>query len=160
MEQPNKPNNVRSSLENLTKIKIPLLTEDYCLRNWMALLEHNLKRKEKHEYVEIALTNMNEKIISKLKDLEILLNSSNGFEQLKSQLVNIFNSSMKPFGRPKSLNDFKTFFERNQQLNENLESYAKNIKTMLTEAFPKQKIEFFEDVLKERFIQGLNSVRL
>ncbi|CAF0719686.1 unnamed protein product [Brachionus calyciflorus] len=153
MEQRSNPNNVRSSLENLNEIKIALLTEDSCLQNWMALLEHNLKRKEKHEWVEIALTHMNEKIISKLKNLEILLNSSNGFEKLKNQLVNIFNSSSKPFGRPKSLNDFKIFFERNQQPNY-------RIKTMLTEAFPKPKIEFFEDVLKQRYVKGLNNTRL
>ncbi|CAF1021517.1 unnamed protein product [Brachionus calyciflorus] len=95
MEQPNKPNNVRSSCENLNEIKIPLLTEDSCLGNWMDILEHNLKRKENHEWVEIALTHMNEKIISKLKDLEILLNSSNGFEQLKKLITKNHNGLSK-----------------------------------------------------------------
>ena len=65
IEQPNKPNNVRSSLENLKEIKIPLLTQDYCLQNLMTLLEHNLIRKKKHEWVEIELTH--QKIILKIK---------------------------------------------------------------------------------------------
>ena len=159
-KQPNRSINDRLSDKNETEIKIPLLTENYNFQTWMAILMLNLRRRDKTEWIEVALANIDERVILKLSNVQRLVESPNGFEQLKNELEGIFNSSIKPFGKPKSLSDFRIFFERNQRSNESLENYASSIKTMLAEAFPKQPIEFFEDVLKERFIQGLNSVRL
>jgi hypothetical protein len=56
-EQPNKPNNTGFSDKNVNQIRIPLLTENYNFQNWIAILEYNLRGRDKSEWVGTFLNN-------------------------------------------------------------------------------------------------------
>ncbi|CAF1029767.1 unnamed protein product [Brachionus calyciflorus] len=130
-------NNNGYGYKNIIEIKIPLLTENSNLQNWLALLEFNLKNVEKQEWIAIAIAFIDEKIISKLTDLNSLLNGEDGFELLKIELNKLLSKQDVKISKTENSNDFKSFFARNQLANESLENFALNIKSLITKIFQK-----------------------
>ncbi|RNA43579.1 hypothetical protein BpHYR1_048951 [Brachionus plicatilis] len=128
---PNKPSNDRLCDKNLAGIKIPLLTEGYSLQNWMSIL-----RKDKQEWLEVALSNIDENVIK------------------------TFQCSINQTNEPENAKNFKNFFERNQRPNETIVAFASSLKAFVRENFPKTDLETFEGIMKERFVEGLNNSRL
>ncbi|CAF0798446.1 unnamed protein product [Brachionus calyciflorus] len=94
----------------------------------------SLKNVEKQEWIAIAIAFIDEKIISKLTDLNSLLNGEDGFELLKIELNKLFSKQDVKISKTENSNDFKSFFERNQLANE-------------------VQIDTFEELLKQRFVE-------
>ncbi|CAF1150917.1 unnamed protein product, partial [Brachionus calyciflorus] len=139
---------------------IPMLTEQYNFRNWHAILEHNLSTRERSEWIETALANIDKRVIGKLSNLDKFLSKQDGYEQLIRELNQMYHIEQNSSNRIESLENFKTFFERNQGQNETLENYGNSIKTLVKQNFPNTKIETFEEMLKQRFVEGLFNPRL
>ena len=147
-KQPNKPSNGRLCDKNVAGIKIPLLTEGYSLQNWMSILEFNLRRRDKQEWIEVALSNIDENVIMKLRNLDKLLDSHDGYAQLINELKRIFQCSINQTNEPENAKNFKNFFERNQRPNETIVAFASSLKAFVRENFPKTDLETFEGIMK------------
>ena len=84
-EQPDNQLFNRAGDKDMNYIKMPLLTENYSLQNWLAILEHNLMFKNKTEWVNFALDHMDDKISSQVSNLKKFLNNQFGYENLKQE---------------------------------------------------------------------------
>ncbi|CAF1061186.1 unnamed protein product, partial [Brachionus calyciflorus] len=116
--------------------------------------------RERSEWIGTALENIDERVIGKLSNFDKFLYKEDGYEQLIRELNQMYFIDQNSSNRMESLDNFKTFFERNQGQKETLESYANSIKTLVKQNFPNTQIETFEEMLKQRFVDGLFNPRL
>jgi len=73
-------NIIYKSIKNVEEFK-----DGMDISSWFTVLEIYLKNFRKDQWVEIALSNIENKVLRKLKNLTIFLVSTNGFEELKKE---------------------------------------------------------------------------
>ncbi|RNA19402.1 hypothetical protein BpHYR1_037702, partial [Brachionus plicatilis] len=110
-------NLVPKTIRNVEEFKVGM-----DMRSWITVLEIYLKHFNKDEWVEIVLSNMENKVLSRIKNLEKYLIDTDGYEELKKELLNLY--TVKAVELPVNLSQLSI---HKQSAKENIADFGKAI---------------------------------
>ncbi|RNA07655.1 hypothetical protein BpHYR1_043958, partial [Brachionus plicatilis] len=126
------------------------------MRSWITVLEIYLKHFNKDEWVEIVLSNMENKVLSRIKNLEKYLIDTDGYEELKKELLNLY--TVKAVELPVNLSQLSI---HKQSAKENIADFGKAIMELVKRMFPSiNESDDIDKLMQERFVEGLLNQRL
>ncbi|CAF1022754.1 unnamed protein product [Brachionus calyciflorus] len=138
-------NIIYKSIKNLEEFK-----DGMDISSWFTVLEIFLKNFRKDQWVEITLSNIENKVLRKLKYLTIFLVSTNRYEELKKELISIY----KVNSVETSINFSKLSMVK-QSLNESISGFGRSLIEMVNKFFPSvNECNDIDKIMQERFAEG------
>ncbi|CAF1006757.1 unnamed protein product [Brachionus calyciflorus] len=123
------------------------------IHSWFTVLEIYLK---KFQWVEITLSNIENKVLRKLKNLTIFLLSTNGYEELKKELISIYTVNIV-----ETPINFSKLSMVKQSLNESISDFGRSVIGMVNKLFPSvNECNDIDKIMQERFAEGLSDKKL
>ncbi|CAF0952571.1 unnamed protein product [Brachionus calyciflorus] len=124
---------------------------------WITVLEIYLKNFDKSEWVEILLSNIENKVLSRVKNFERFFVAENGYKELRNELIKLHSDKSKEI-MPINLSELSVC---KQLVKESVQDFGNKTIEGVKNLFPSVHNSIDIDrVMQERFVEGLLNQRL
>lgn len=138
-------------------IKVPdMFREGMDLNSWLIQLEIYLRCFDKSEWVEIAISYIESKVLRRVRNLNDIIQKKVSFDEFKSILVEAFTVKQKELEM-----NFEMLTQCRQSPRESIVSFGESVSRIVKKIFPNvSDSEDIDRVMQERFAAGLLNQRL